>query len=149
MPGLSLEELGALARLETALEARVMQLAIELGRSLNGGGGLSSERMQGFREAHADWQASRAVSEVAARRSPDWRLREEATGELRRERIEAQHRSWLAQIQNADHGGDRTGDMVRVIARLAADLAMHVDRSAPLDDEIDARVAELLAKRPG
>ncbi|MGE0874108.1 MAG: hypothetical protein AB7O31_05485 [Burkholderiales bacterium] len=145
-PGYSLEELEAMACLETALEQRASHLAIQLGRSLREGGSFPGELMQGFREAHADWQASRAVSEVAARRNPDWPLRQQVAAELQRERIEAQHRNWTAQIQAADHSGDRTGDMVRVIARMVADLAMYVDHAAPPEADVDARVALLQPK---
>src|SRR5690606_11632608 len=54
-PGYSLEELEALAFLETALEQRALHLAIQIGRSLREGGSFPGELMQGFREAHADW----------------------------------------------------------------------------------------------
>ena len=142
MPDFTLQELEALGALEAALEARVMRLAIELGRSLSGGGGLPGERMEGFREAHADWQASRSVSEVAARRSPEWRLREEVTAALRREHVDGQHRLWLQQIQQADHGADRLTELVRVVAKIAADIVMLTDREPPAEADVDARLAE-------
>lgn len=144
---LSVESLEALARLETALEERVLTVAIGLGRSLEEGGGLSSGVLQGFRDALADLQASRAVSDLAARRSPDWQLREQVLTDLRRERADAQHRLWLAQIQQADHGTDRLGDLVRVVAKIAADIVMTVDRTPPADGDVDARFARELAAR--
>jgi hypothetical protein len=143
----SVHDLEALALLETSLEQRVFEIAVRVGAALKGGGGLSSELLQEFRDAHADWQASRAVSEVAARRSPDWQLREQVGADLRREHIDTQHRLWLQQIQQADRGADRLTELVRVVARIAADIVMLADRTPPAEADVDARFAEVLAKR--
>lgn len=145
--GYSLEELEALAKLESALEARVCATAAELGRSLEDGAGLRAGLLQGFREAHADWQAAKAVAELAAHRSPDWQLRERAAAELQSEHLRGQHHRWMAQIQNAEHSGDRVGELVRVLAHIVADLAMLVDHGAPGEDEVNARFAKMAAER--
>jgi len=149
-PGLSTEDLQALARLETVLEDRVLRLAVEIGRSVDSGGGITGDGLARIRDALADLQASRAVSDLAARRSPDWQLREDVATQLRRERADAQHRLWLAQIQQADHGTDRLGDLVRVVAKIAADIVMVVDRTPPSEADVDARFARALGERkPG
>jgi len=143
----SAQDLEALALLETSLEQRAFEIAIRAGASLRSGDRLSGEMLQEFRQAHADWQASRTVSEVAARRSPEWRLREEVTVALRREHVDGQHRLWLQQIQQADRGTDRLTELVRVVARIAADIAMLTDRVPPAEADIDARFADALGAR--
>ncbi len=143
----SMQDLEALALLEISLEQRVFEVAIGVGASLKSGGGLSTALLQELRDAHADWQASRAVSEVAARRSPDCQLREQVKADLRREHIDGQHRLWLQQIQQADRGADRLTELVRVISKIAADLVMLADRTPPAEADVDARFAEALAKR--
>ena len=145
--GCSLEELEALARLESALEARACSAAAELGRALEEGKDPREGLLQAFRDAHADWQAARAVAEMAARRSPDWQLRERAAAELQTERLSGQHHRWMAQIQNAERSGDRVGELVRVLAHIVADLAMLVDHSTPGEEEINARFAAMAAAR--
>ena len=145
--GYTLEELESLARLESTLETRVCAAAAELGRSIEDGVGLRAGLLQAFREAHADWQAAKSVTELAAHRSPDWQLRERAAAELHSERLIGQHHRWMAQIQNAEHSGDRVGELVRVLAHIVADLAMLVDHSTPSEDEVNARFAALAAER--
>jgi hypothetical protein len=87
------------------------------------------------------------VAELAARRSPDWQLRERAAAVLHSERLVSQHHRWMAQIQNAEHSGDRVGELVRVLAHIVADLAMLVDHSTPTEDEVNARFATMVAER--
>lgn len=143
----SLEQLALLARLEAALEARACAVAVALGEAVEAGATPAGAALRSLREAHADWQAARAVSELAARRSPEWPLRERAATELRAERAAAQHHRWRAQIQNAEHSGDRSGELVRVLANLVAELVGMVDRSVPGEDAVNARFAALVAER--
>lgn len=63
------------------------------------------------------------------------------------ERLIGQHHRWTARIQNAEHSGERVGELVRVLAHIVADLAMLVDHSTPSEDEVNARFAALAAER--
>ena len=116
-------------------------------------GGTTSPPVAGW-SGQARWRAAgsgrperRRIGGPAARRTPDWRLREEVSAELRREHIEGQHRLWLQQIQQADRSADRLTELVRVVAKIAADIVTLTDREPPAEADVDARVAEVLARR--
>ena len=146
MANYTLDDLQQIAAVEDFLETRACQAAIAVGKEILAGRELGA-RLDELRRDFADYQAIRSISDIAASRSAEWALHEEARSELRREKLLAHHKTWIQSLQRAVRSEVPNVELLKVIADVAMEIADSVKSFEVSTEEVEVRFNSNLSER--